>query len=386
MLAMQQATSLEHATLLLNALLAEEQSRGVVQVDTEYVAHNEWSEELEAMNSKGEELQQKMPACHSVAWFVLQTCGNASSENCTYFQNPGFPSTYDVAQTCSIFVSKKDPNICQYKLDLLTFDITPPTDGDCDMDMFSISGQNTNSVFPPLCGLNSGQTYNQGQFVTGWHLQLIKQCRLRTLKGEFLRKNLEKTNHQNLSNLVNLLGKVKIVTDLEDFLAAFLYRTEKKQREQIYTDVSSSQGPIILSMTTAGSRPRSWNIKITQIRCDDPSRAPDNCLQYFTGASGSIKSINYATPGTGADSGYLNDLQYNICIRKEMGFCDISYDTADMTFFIDSAAAAGDAGVGDTSCPADFLIIQNEKYCSDQLQLNEASGQSSHINKSSPLN
>ncbi|KAG1699830.1 hypothetical protein GQR58_005415 [Nymphon striatum] len=263
---MDQTATLEHVTLQLNALLAEEQSRGVVQVDTEYVAHV----------------------------IVLQTCGNASSENCTYFQNPGFPSTYDVAQTCSIFVSKKDPNICQYKLDLLTFDITPPVSGECVMDMFSISGQNTNSGFPPLCGLNSGQTF--------------------------------------------------------------------------YTDVSSSQGPIILSMTTAGSRARSWNIKITQIRCDDPSRAPDNCLQYFTGASGSIKSINYATTGAVADTGYLNDLRYNICIRKEMGFCDISYtNPAGMTFSIDADPTAVGAGVGDAECTQDFLIIESERYCADFL-------------------
>ena len=40
-----------------------------------------------------------------------------------------------------------------------------PTDGSCNTDTFSVSGQNTNAPVPTLCGQNTGQ---HGQYRNNW--------------------------------------------------------------------------------------------------------------------------------------------------------------------------------------------------------------------------
>ena len=52
--------------------------------------------------------------------------------------------------------------------------------------------------------------------------------------------------------------------------------------------------------------------------------APPHCLQYHRGTRGSIKSFNYDEPGL-LGQGYPNNMDYVICIRKEPGFCSITY-------------------------------------------------------------
>ena len=44
----------------------------------------------------------------------------------------------------------------------------------------------------------------------------------------------------------------------------------------------------------SGGTARSWNIKVTQYNCGlDEIAGPDGCLQYFTGATGTISSFNF---------------------------------------------------------------------------------------------
>ena len=57
------------------------------------------------------------------------------------------------------------------------------------------------------------------------------------------------------------------------------------------------------------SNPREWNIKITEIACDSPARAPSGCLQYYTAETGTIMSFNFA-----GGSHLANQAQL-ICIR-----------------------------------------------------------------------
>lgn len=105
-------------------------------------------------------------------------------------------------------------------------------------------------------------------------------------------------------------------------------------------DVDGAQGPFIFRVITNGPGYRRWNIQITQIECTNPSKAPSNCLQYYTGPSGAFSSFNYETsqfqdfsstnPSSGQSQGildatYLNGMDYAICFRKENGFCTQSY-------------------------------------------------------------
>merc|ERR1712087_573753 len=64
---------------------------------------------------------------------------------------------------------------------------------------------------------------------------------------------------------------------------------------------------------------KNWNILLTQIECDAPWRAPGDCLQWFTGTSGTITSFAYQTQLL------IKDHTYNSCIRTEVGMCGIKY-------------------------------------------------------------
>ncbi len=47
------------------------------------------------------------------------------------------------------------------------------------------------------------------------------------------------------------------------------------------------------------------------------SRAPTDCLQYFTGSTGTFQSYNYQSGS--ASNAMLQSQTYTICIRKELG-------------------------------------------------------------------
>lgn len=46
---------------------------------------------------------------------VTKTCGDSTSNNCTYFQNSGYPSTYDSVGSCQLTVNKCDSSVCQLR-------------------------------------------------------------------------------------------------------------------------------------------------------------------------------------------------------------------------------------------------------------------------------
>lgn len=49
--------------------------------------------------------------------------------------------------------------------------------------------------------------------------------------------------------------------------------------------------------------------------------APNSCVQYYTGVSGTIQSFNY----DGISGRQLSNQDYTICIRTESNFCSIAY-------------------------------------------------------------
>lgn len=60
--------------------------------------------------------------------------------------------------------------------------------------------------------------------------------------------------------------------------------------------------------------------------------APNGCLQYYTGTTGTINSFNYGGAANTLLSASLVtgtrqmvNLNYGICIRMEAGFCSIQY-------------------------------------------------------------
>ncbi|KAH6926902.1 hypothetical protein HPB50_022765 [Hyalomma asiaticum] len=229
------------------------------------------------------------------------SCGEASSERTAYVRNPGYPGTHNREAMCKVRVSKRDADVCQFRLDFLTLDLARPVDGNCSQDMLVVSGQNENNQVPRICGLNTGQ--------------------------------------------------------------------------HAYVDVEESGG-ISLNLMMVGSYSRKFDIKVTQLECEGPQSAPSHCLQYFWGTHGTVKSFNYdEAGGSPHHQGYPNDLDYVVCLRKEPGFCSVTYEVAP-----DEELGASPFGVGAipsqresvqltsspimAECPDDYIIIGGVRMCS----------------------
>src|SRR5256885_1661355 len=101
----------------------------------------------------------------------------------------------------------------------------------------------------------------------------------------------------------------------------------------VYMDIDEAAGAFTLRVMTSGPGYRRWNIRVSQIECNNPLRAPQNCLQYYMGPSGSFSSFNHEStrPLTEQpnwnlpEQTYFNNLDYSICFRKEVGFCTQTY-------------------------------------------------------------
>ncbi|KAL1443732.1 hypothetical protein MTO96_045861 [Rhipicephalus appendiculatus] len=147
--------------------------------------------------------------------------------------------------------------------------------------------------------------------------------------------------------------------------------------QHLYIDVDMSPGPVTLYVETNGKRNSRWNIKISQIKCHSPSRAPSNCLQYYTGTTGNFSSFDYAeSQEIPPRRGYLNNLDYTVCFRKEAGYCSITYSVPGMNvpFSIQNVGADNapttnetEAGLGVTECPMDYLLLGSVRYCGTKL-------------------
>merc|ERR1719273_1792576 len=87
--------------------------------------------------------------------FTLSASGTTATENCTYIQNPTYPSKYATAGTLTYSVTPKSTDICNLFLDFTNFDITETTAGVCTDSFLATgaSGQNPTT----LCGTLTGQ-------------------------------------------------------------------------------------------------------------------------------------------------------------------------------------------------------------------------------------
>jgi len=80
-----------------------------------------------------------------------------------------------------------------------------------------------------------------------------------------------------------------------------------------------------LTFTTVAGGTKSWRIKVSQIECDSATRAPNGCLQYFTGATNTVQSYNWDGTNACATGCQLANQDYNVCFRTEAGMCGINY-------------------------------------------------------------
>ena len=93
--------------------------------------------------------------------FVVSSTSTTIDQNCTYIQNPGFPSTYGETTALKFTINKCSSNVCSVRLDFESFTIEGPsatleTDGGACTDSFVAMGTSGTST-PVICGINTGE-------------------------------------------------------------------------------------------------------------------------------------------------------------------------------------------------------------------------------------
>jgi len=212
--------------------------------------------------------------------FTVSSCGSSVSHNCTYVQNPSYPTTYTTTGTCAFSVKPVSSDICQLRLDFTNFDIVETTVGVCT-DSLTIAGPTGRNPMD-LCGT-----------LTGMH---------------------------------------------------------------VYVEQGRSTTATTLTFTTASTSGITWKAKVSQIECSSLARGDPDCNQYITGASGTVNSYNWPTI-------QLASKTANICIRRELGYCGIQYNTYSATnpdaFVLDDVTKTsvnGQAQVATSTAQAYLLI------------------------------
>ncbi|KAL3270898.1 hypothetical protein HHI36_021410 [Cryptolaemus montrouzieri] len=149
--------------------------------------------------------------------------------------------------------------------------------------------------------------------------------------------------------------------------------------QHLYVDVSMLNGPLMLSVLSNMMYRKRYRIRICQFS-QTSCMTPNNCLQYYTGVSGVISSFNYDQAQTLSRStpSYFNNLNYAICIRREAGYCSITYTNVmnglEYPFEIvnfgtngQPTVMPGQAGVETFDCPNDYIIINGVRLCGNKL-------------------
>ena len=93
--------------------------------------------------------------------FIVTDTSTTIDQNCTYIQNPSFPSVYSSETALTYTINKCSCDVCSVRLDFETFTTAGPTattevNGGACTDSFVVTGTSGLSS-PVICGSNSGQ-------------------------------------------------------------------------------------------------------------------------------------------------------------------------------------------------------------------------------------
>ncbi|XP_063381408.1 uncharacterized protein LOC134667918 [Cydia fagiglandana] len=144
----------------------------------------------------------------------------------------------------------------------------------------------------------------------------------------------------------------------------------------VYVEVGDVNGPITLSIQTASAESRLFAIKVSQLSPSDDLASPAGCLQYFKGPIGYLESFNYrdaSDTSIAKAPSYLNNLNYAMCIERELGSCSITYTNAGIMRITNydsdglPVIPPGQAGVEIFNCPSDWLLMSAARLCGDRL-------------------
>ncbi|KAF5290653.1 hypothetical protein FQR65_LT01943 [Abscondita terminalis] len=130
--------------------------------------------------------------------------------------------------------------------------------------------------------------------------------------------------------------------------------------QHIYLDFADGKDIIINIFTSAAvTLGRQWNLRIAQIECNSPSRAPSGCLMYYGSVSGNVRSFNFGPSVIAGQTRQISNLNYGICVRAAPGFCTIQWTPSGNNAFLVSGSAQTGPQMGSANCQTDYIIIPN---------------------------
>merc|ERR1711902_458259 len=117
-----------------------------------------------------------------------------------------------------------------------------------------------------------------------------------------------------------------------------------------------------------GTTSRSYSIHVIQFEMSNKMGGPTGCLQYFTGATGTVSSFNWQGTSSRTSSVHLQNQNYFACVRQESGKCVICWSpattgnraitTGSFGLSVSSAAITSNGNNG-AGCTTDFVTIEN---------------------------
>lgn len=146
----------------------------------------------------------------------------------------------------------------------------------------------------------------------------------------------------------------------------------KNTGQHLYFEIGEESGNTAtlgfkFDSTQTGSR--DYEVRVTQYPCNSQLTPPEGCLQWHTGTDGRMMTFNFES-----DTFHLQNHNYNICVRREEGFCCIKYSVcSDARSFSLGRQAATSMVVSD--CSEDYVQIENSDLtCTNNGQFNRYCG------------
>jgi hypothetical protein len=243
----------------------------------------------------------------------VSTCGDTITQNCSYIDNPSYPTAYTTTGDCSYTVTRCQDDICQIRLDFFSTTLQQPNSADatagvCTNTILDITGGTTSNSFtnnpPNLCGTLTGQ--------------------------------------------------------------------------HVYIDSGRAETAATLKFTLATAASNTWRIKVTQIECWNPSRAPEDCLQYYYGNTRhTITSFNWDGTDACSTGCMSTDQEYSVCIRPEKGMCTTAFSQTAVADTLESFGLHNDATAvaeqTEAACTLAYVIIHStdansgDRFCGTDL-------------------
>merc|ERR1719422_2913275 len=204
---------------------------------------------------------------YGVCCIIEVSCGGRTSENCTYLtQTPSASPAVDsddLDDQCSYTICPRTSSVNRIRLEFATFMLAPPgTPG--SLDGAAAAAPGTNNM----------------DFAIG-------QC-----------------NTDSFS-----VGNSPVICGAND-------------GQHMVVDTDGTDCVTALFTFGAGTVMRGYTIHVLQFESTNEMGGPPGCLQFFTGAEGTVSTFNWQAPTT---STHLANQNYDVCVRKLIDRCVICW-------------------------------------------------------------